>query len=92
MLNDLAGSLTHLSEQDITRLAEALDFEAQRRGMFISLTGTPQRKRASDLPKLTRLQISLIQCSIKAGVKPLVLLRQFCLSQAQIRAALEERK
>jgi len=93
---DLAGSLSHLSEQDITRLAEALDTEMQRRGMSVPPTGATQpqraRKRTPDPPKLTRSQISLIRSSIKAGVKPSVLSRQFGLNQAQIRAALEDNK
>jgi hypothetical protein len=94
--SDLAGSLTHLSEQDIKRLAEALDTEMRRRGISVPPIDTkrPQRSRtrAADLPELTRSQISLIRSSIKAGVKPSVLSRQFGLSQSQIRAALEEKK
>lgn len=93
---DLTGSLSHLCEQDITRLAEAVNTEMQRRGLSVTVPGAAPsrrtRKLPPDLPNLTRSQISLIRSSIKAGVKPSVLSRQFGLSQAQIRAALDESK
>jgi hypothetical protein len=41
------------------------------------------------LSQLTRPQISLIRSSIKAGVKPTALQRQFGLTRAQITAALK---
>jgi hypothetical protein len=92
---NLAASLRHLPEQDILRLAEAVGIEMQNRG----LTGLKQKSQAPEkskadpvLSQLTRSQISLIRSSIKAGVKPAALSRQFGLTRAQITAALNTSK
>ena len=92
---NLAASLKHLPEHDIMRLAEALAVELDRRGLTAAKETTkPQRKSVPDpiLSQLTRSQISLIQSSIKAGVKPATLSRQFGITRAQITAALKEGK
>jgi hypothetical protein len=104
---DLAGSLRHLPEVELVCLAEAVAAEHRRRGLEApeSLSGTPKIDNATaprstaecgaddaaTLP-LTAAQISLIRSSIKAGVTPPVLSRQFGRSRAQIRAALEGQK
>ena len=89
---NLAASLKHLPEQDLVRLRDGVAAEMQRRG----LDGAKQRAQGSGnvepdpiLSELTRAQISLIRSSIKAGVKPAALSRQFGLSRAQITAALK---
>jgi hypothetical protein len=102
--HDLAGSLRHLPEAELVRLAEAVAAEHRRRGLATpespSRTPTPTRATSSRsttrrgagdaaAPPLTVAQISLIRPSIKAGVTPSVLSRQFGLTRAQIRAALE---
>jgi hypothetical protein len=100
--NDLAGSLRYLSDGELTRLAEAVVAERERRGMPATATRRtpkePAKRKATGSPRrtvedasipLTASQISLIRSSIKAGVKPSVLSRQFGISRAQIRAALD---
>jgi hypothetical protein len=89
---NLAASLQHLPEQDLVRLWDAVAAEMQRRG----LAQPKQRELGADkdqldpiLSQLTRPQISLIRSSIKAGVKPTALQRQFGLTRAQITAALK---
>ena len=99
--HDLAASLRHLSDEELNRLAEAVDAERASRG-----SNSPQRVKTQDparrraprasgasgataAPPLTAAQVSLIRASIKAGVKPAVLSRQFGISRAQIRTALE---
>jgi hypothetical protein len=89
---NLAASLKHLPEHDIMRLAEALAVEMGSRGLTAAKETTkPQSKRVPDpvLSQLTRSQISLIQSSIKAGVKPAALSRQFGITRAQITAVLK---
>ena len=89
---NLAVSLQHLPEHDIMRLAEALAAEMDRRGLVAAKENNQvPRKVAPDpvLSELTRSQISLIQSSIKAGVKPAALSRQFGITRAQITAVLK---
>jgi hypothetical protein len=89
---NLAASLQHLPEGDLVRLRDAVAAEVHRRGL-----GKPRQKEQSarkDKPDpilsgLTQSQISLIRSSIKAGVKPTALSRQFGLTRAQITAALK---
>ena len=74
------------------RLAEALAAEMDRRGLVAAKENNQApRKVAPDpvLSELTRSQISLIQSSIKAGVKPAALSRQFGITRAQITAVLK---
>jgi hypothetical protein len=73
-------------------LRDAVAAETRRRG----LAEPKQREKGADkgkpdpiLLELTRSQISLIRSSIKAGVKPAALSRQFGLTRAQITAALK---
>jgi hypothetical protein len=89
---NLAASLQHLPGQDLIRLRDAVAVETQRRGL-----DAPKQKEQSAgkdkpdpiLSELTLSQINLIRSSIKAGVKPTALSRQFGLTRAQITAALK---
>lgn len=93
--HDLDVALKYLSEGELARLREAVAFETRRRSLAAAGKGieTPVRS-TPDKPALaagsgqTTSQINLIRSSIKAGVKPTVLARQFGLSRAQIQAAL----
>lgn len=92
---NLAASLRHLAEQDIRRLAEALAVEMDRRGLAAAKENNQSPRNGAPDPvmsKLTRSQISLIQSSIKAGVKPAVLSRQFGITRAQITAVMKAGK
>lgn len=93
--HDLDVALKHLTDGELARLLEAVTFETRHRGLLgvgplEKRNGLqPSRKSEPDaLSDLTQSQINLIRSSIKAGVKPTVLARQFGLSKAQIRAAL----
>lgn len=89
---NLAASLRHLPDQDILRLAEAVSAEMDHRKLSApEATGKTSQTTAADpvLSRLTRAQISLIRSSIRAGVKPATLSRQFGLSRAEIAAALK---
>lgn len=93
--HDLDVALKHLTDGELARLLEAVTFETRRRGLMgagpLEKRKDPQPSRKQEpnaLSELTQSQINLIRSSIKAGVKPNVLARQFGLSKAQIRAAL----
>ena len=93
--HDLDVALKYLSDGELKRLFEAVNSEAQRRGLLLVEQPEPEKARVSRrkadqdvMSSLTQSQINLIRSSIKAGVKPSVLAGQFGLSQAQIRAAL----
>ena len=93
--HDLDVALKYLSDGELKRLFETVNSEAQRRGLLLVERPEPEKVRVSRrkadpdvISGLTQSQINLIRSSIKAGVKPSVLARQFGLSQAQIRAAL----
>ena len=89
---NLAASLRYLLDQDIMRLAAAVAVEMDHRKL-----ATPEAASQSSpttvadpvLSRLTRAQISLIRSSIRAGVKPAALSRQFGLTRAEIAAALK---
>lgn len=91
--HNLEGSLRHLPEDDLFRLAKAVEAEMQTRGLAAMPPqngSSAKQKVEAPIGDLTRAQISLIRSSIKAGVKPGVLSRQFGLTRAQITAALKQ--
>ena len=96
--HDLDGALKHLTDGELATLSAAVGKEQARRGHVsepekVAASEPAQAARASselpDVEGLTRSQVSLIRASIKAGVKPGALSRQFGINQAQIRAALK---
>ncbi|WP_058243021.1 hypothetical protein [Thalassovita autumnalis] len=91
--HDLDVALKYLSDGELSALSRAVTAELDRRNSLMAKPlmepAQPKRKPAQKVEGLTQSQINLIQASVKAGVKPAVLSRQFGLSQAQIRAALK---
>jgi hypothetical protein len=93
--HDLDVALKYLTDGELKALAAAVGREQARRGHVSEpeKVAAPEAARASselpDVEGLTRSQVSLIRASIKAGVKPGALSRQFGINQAQIRAALK---
>ncbi len=96
--HDLDGALKHLTDGELATLSAAVGKEQARRGhvsepkTVVPSEPVPAARTSSELPEvegLTRSQVSLIRASIKAGVKPGALSRQFGINQAQIRAALK---
>ena len=98
MPHDLDIALKYLTDGELTALSVAVGKEQVRRGHGaepekVAASEPAQAARPSselpDVEGLTRAQVSLIRASIKAGVKPGALSRQFGISQTQIRAALK---
>jgi hypothetical protein len=96
--HDLDVALKYLTDGELEALSAAVGKEQERRGHVNSgKAAVPPKpdepsRSSGDLPiveGLTRSQVSLIRASIKAGVKPGALSRQFGISQTQIRAALK---
>ena len=93
--HDLDLALKHLTDGELQRLAEAVSFETRRRRMLRDqqvVAASEEETRNCDAAKthgLTSTQVNLIRSSIKAGVKPAALQRQFGLSKAQIAAVMK---
>ena len=95
--HDLDVALKYLTDGELQALAAAVGNEQVRRtpnaeGADTSATAeasSPSVTKASKVDGLTQSQVNLIRASIKAGVKPTALSRQFGISQAQVRAALK---
>jgi hypothetical protein len=97
--HDLDVALKYLTDGELKALAVAVGKEQVRRGQHAETTpqtapkAAPAGQPSSSMPSvegLTQSQVNLIRASIKAGVKPGALSRQFGISQAQIRAALKQ--
>lgn len=102
---DLPAALTRLPESDLKRLEEALAVELRRRNLVTAPAArpapepeNPKSKRkvieqvgrdGSDGPTLTPGKVNAIRAAVKAGVKPSMIARQFGVSLAAIRKALE---
>jgi hypothetical protein len=91
--HDLDVALKYLSDGELAALSRALTAELERRNSSMAkprpAPAHPKPKPVAKIEGLTQSQVNLIQASVKAGVKPAVLSRQFGISQAQIRAALK---
>lgn len=92
---NLEATLRHLTDEDLRRLLVAVEQEQDQRAMSLDgeqtqSVGAPELtvSGTSKVEGLTQSQINLIRASIKAGVKPSVLSRQFGISQAQIKSVL----
>lgn len=97
--HDLDLSLKYLSEGELQRLAEAVGFEMRRRKIAgarasgsatTTLSPEAEKTPVKDVAGLTPGQITLIRASVKAGVKPAALQRQFGVTRAQITAVLKD--
>ena len=100
--NDLANSLTFISDQDFKILASAVDRERNRRQKALDgpepaesptrvrqkpyLTSSQNNPR--DPQPLTKARINALRAAIKAGVKPTALVRQFGISLTTLQHAL----
>jgi uncharacterized protein (DUF433 family) len=94
--HDLGRALQYASDEELRELREAVQQEMKRRNLPLDPVPEVKAKNKSSQADnsghdLTRSQISLVQASIQAGVKPAVLARQFGISLADIRAVLAQR-
>jgi hypothetical protein len=94
--HDLGRALQHASDEDLKELRDAVAQEMMRRNLPKDRAPeAPAKKKPAkaDHPAhdLTRSQISLVRASLKAGVKPATLAKQFGISLAAIRAVLAEK-
>jgi hypothetical protein len=84
---DLAGALERLADEELERLSKAVNAERSRRW--------PQDKERQSAgrnvpgPALPQAKVNAIRAALKAGVKPTVVARQFGVSPAEIRRALD---
>lgn len=96
--HDLDVALKYLTDGELAALAKAVEQEKLRRSpeLAAKISATqkpaPQRQITPIVEGLTQSQVNLIRSSVKAGVKPATLSRQFGLSRAQITAALKSAK
>lgn len=93
---DLGLALRYATDEELEKLRDAVGYEMKRRDMPARAEAPASRaKRMSDPEKsahdLTRSQVSLVRASIRAGVKPGALAKQFGISLAAIRAVLAEK-
>lgn len=85
--HDLAGALKRLPDIELERLSKAVNAERSRRW--------PQEKERQNAskkapgPALPQAKVNAIRAALKAGVKPTVVARQFGVSPAEIRQALD---
>jgi hypothetical protein len=89
---DLKLSIKHLSDKDLDRLFEAVFDETKRRGRLPWTVGdepsAAAHKEKIAEPSLTTGQLRAIRASVKAGIKPSHIARQFGVSLADVRKAL----
>jgi hypothetical protein len=84
---DLAGALERLPDIELERLSKAVNAERSRRW--------PQEKERQNAskkvpgPALPQAKVNAIRAALKAGVKPTAVARQFGVSPAEIRRALD---
>jgi hypothetical protein len=96
--HDLDVALKYLTDGELTALAKAVEQEKLRRSPEPASSAPPVQKpvqkkaNTSTVEGLTQSQVNLVRSSVKAGVKPATLSRQFGLSRAQITAALKSAK
>ena len=96
--HDLDIALKYLTDGELTALAKAVEQEKLRRSpeLAAKIPATqkpaPQRQITPTVEGLTQSQVNLVRSSVKAGVKPATLSRQFGISRTQITAALKSAK
>jgi hypothetical protein len=102
---DLPSALTHLKEGELRNLAEAVTAELRRRKLPTPRaeqesertkpprkTSGPKLSVATERTTLPQGKLNAIRAAVKAGVKPTMIARQFGVSLAAIRKALEGMK
>ena len=96
--HNLDVALKHLTDGELTALAKAVEQEKLRRSpeLAAKIPATqkpaPQRQITPTVEGLTQSQVNLVRSSVKAGVKPATLSRQFGISRTLITAALKSAK
>jgi hypothetical protein len=86
---DLAGALERLADEELERLSKAVNAERSRRWpqeREKELWGVSKKVPG---PALPQAKVNAIRAALKAGVKPTVVARQFGVSPAEIRRALD---
>lgn len=86
---DLSGALQRLPDGELERLSKAVYAERSRRWPQEKERQTTSKKAAG--PSLPQAKVNAIRAALKAGVKPTVVARQFGVSPADIRKALEDK-
>ncbi len=102
---NLPAALTSLPESDLRRLQEALAFEMRRRNLVAApaVRSVPEpaiaksklkviepvSRQTGGGPTLSQGKVNAIRAAVNAGIKPSIIARQFGVSLAAIRKALE---
>jgi hypothetical protein len=105
---DLAKALKFLDDEQVKRLAAAVQEEAKRRGISLvkeeisrseTIVGSRVKTRRAgakdtgeDRPTITKGQANAVNAAFRAGVTPSQIARQFGLSKYQVREALAKGK
>jgi hypothetical protein len=84
---DLSGALARLADDELERLSKAVHAERHRR--WPQEKERPSASKKAPGPELPRAKANAIRAALKAGVKPTVVARQFGVSPAEIRRALD---
>ena len=84
---DLAGALERLPDIELERLSKAVNAERSRRWPQEKDRQNTRRKVLG--PALPQTKVNAIRAALKAGVKPTAVARQFGVSPAEIRRALD---
>ena len=86
---NLPSALSHLDDDQLERLLGAVKVELERRGKKAPTRQTNERKHpAEEAPPLAFGKLNAIRAAFKAGVKPSAISKQFGVSQADVRRAL----
>lgn len=86
---DLAGALERLADEELERLSKAVNAERSRRWPQEREKELRGASKKAPGPALPQAKVNAIRAALKAGVKPTVVARQFGVSPAEIRRALD---
>mgnify|MGYP003504247385 CR=1 FL=1 len=86
---DLAGALERLPDIELERLSKAVNAERSRRWPQEKEKELRGASKKAPGPALPQAKVNAIRAALKAGVKPTVVARQFGVSPAEIRRALD---
>ena len=89
---NLPSALSHLDDDQLERLLGAVKVELERRGKKAPTRQSNERKPAAEdgAPPLAFGKLNAIRAAFKAGVKPSAIGKQFGVSQADVRRALND--
>jgi hypothetical protein len=86
---DLPNAIKKLSDQELDQLSAVVLVEQQRRGSKPPLNENTQKRRVEEVSApLSVGKLNAVRAAFKAGLKPSQIVRQFRISQSDVRKAL----